>query len=157
MAHRKSTKIHSWLCFETSGRFLMLPPELYEAPAFQSLNSAERDFYIFLNTYRETEQQRACLYETLTAYNKYLDLGLTDFDINQECRPNKGTKYNSGFFVCPKSHLEEYGYNENTVKPLKRKLRDKGFIKIAYQGLGAVLGFQNNITVYQFITEWQKK
>ena len=152
----RDTKIHKWLCpGGVSGRFLMLPPELYQSEAWQRLTPAARDFYIFLNVYRETEQQRAALFETLTAYNRVLDLGLSDFDINEEARPGKHTKYNQGYFVCPIKHLEEYGYKKDTVKGLKKQLIDNGFMKVKYSGIGRVQGFQNNITVYQFISTWQ--
>ena len=151
-----NTKIHKWLCpGGVSGRFLMLPPELYQSEAWQRLTPAARDFYIFLNVYRETEQQRAALFETLTAYNRVLDLGLSDFDINEESRPGKHTKYNQGLFVCPKKHLEEYGYKKNTVKGLKKQLIDSGFIKRVYAGIGRAQGFQNHVPVSQFVSAWQ--
>ncbi len=150
------SKIHGWLCpGEVSGRFLMLPIEVYEAPQFQSLTPAARDFYIFLNVYRESEEQRACLYEALTEYNRLYDLGLSDFDIQNEARPGKGSKFNSGYFVAPMKHLEKHGYKKDYVKRLKRQLIDQGFIKIAYGGKGKYCGFHGNVTIYQFITKWQ--
>lgn len=133
----------------------MLPPELYQSTKWQALKPAARDFYIFLNTYRETEQQRACLFEALTGYNRVLDLGLSDFDIDAEARPNKHTKYNQGYFVCPEEHYKEYGYKKDYVRKLKKQLIDSGFIRVKYQGLGRALGFKKNITVYQFISDWQ--
>lgn len=149
------SKIHNWLCPGTPTRFLMLPPELYQSEAWQALKPAARDFYVFLNVYRETEQQRACLYETLKAYSRVQDTGLSDYDIENEARPKKGSKYIQGFFVCPEEHYTEYGYKESYVKKLKKQLIDSGFIKIKFAGIGRVQGFKNNITVYQFISKWQ--
>lgn len=154
---KDKTKIHEWLCpGDVSGRFLMLPPELYQSPQWQALKPAARDFYVFLNVYRETEQQRSCLHKVLTAYNSALNIGLTDFDITNEARPGKHTKYNSGYFVCPEEHFEEYGYKKSYVKDLKKQLIDNGFMRIAYSGIGRVQGFKNNITVYQFTRNWQQ-
>lgn len=151
------SSIHKWLYDgDLSNRFCMIPPELYQAEQWQALTPAARDFYIFLNVYRETEQQRACLFQVLKAYNEYKGLGLSDFDIQNEARPKKGSKFNSGYFVCPTEHLTEYGYNENYVKKLKRQLIKSGFIERKFIGIGRVLGFKNNITIYQFVNKWKK-
>ena len=151
------TKIHGWLCpGEVSGRFLMLPPDIYESPQFQALKPAARDFYIFLNAYRETEPQRACLQKVLTEYNRILDLGLSDFEINEEARPGKHTKYNKGYFVAPLKHLEKHGYKKGYITKLKKELIDKGFIKVVYGGKGRFNGWNQNATVYQFIGNWQR-
>ena len=151
------SKIHKWLYEgDTPSRFLMLPPELYQAPQWQALKPAAREFYIFLNTYRETEQQRACLFQVLTAYNKAQGLGLSDFDIENESRPKRGSKYINGYFVCPIEHLKEYGYKPDYVKKLKKQLMTAGFIERKYYGIGRELGFKNNITVYQFVSTWKK-
>lgn len=150
------TKIHAWLCAgEVSGRFLMLPPDIYENPQFQALKPAARDFYIFLNAYRETEQQRACLQQALTEYNRILDLGLTEFDIANESRPNKKTKYIKGYFVAPLKHLEQHGYKKGYVTKLKKELEEKGFIKAVYGKKGRYSGWNQNVTIYQFTTGWQ--
>ena len=150
-------KIHGWLCpGEVSGRFLMLPPELFEAPQFQLLTPAAARLYIFLNVYRETEPQRACLHEALTEYNRIYDLGLTDFDINEQARPGKSSKFNKGYFVAPLKHLEAHGFKKNYVTKLKKELIAKGFIRIAYGGKGRFNGWNQNTTVYQFISDWQQ-
>ena len=153
----RDTKIHKWLCpGEVSGRFLMLPPDIYENANFQALKPAARDFYIFLNAYRETEPQRACLHEALTEYNRLEDLGLTEFDINEEARPGKHTKYNQGYFVAPLKHLEKHGYKKSYVTKLKKELIEKGFIRIAYGGKGRYCGWNQNATIYQFVNTWQQ-
>ena len=108
----------------------MLPPELFYNPQYQALTPAAGRFYIFLNVYRESEEQRACLFEALTEYNRLYDLGLSDFDIQNEARPTKGSKYNQGYFVAPMKHLEAAGFKKNYVTKLKKELIDKGFIKI---------------------------
>ena len=151
------SRIHGWLCpGETSGRFLMLPPELFYNPQYQALTPAAGRFYIFLNVYRESEEQRACLFEALTEYNRIYDLGLSDFDIQNEARPTKGSKYNQGFFVAPMKHLEAAGFKKNYVTKLKKELIDTGFIKIAYGKKGRFNGWNQNTTVYQFIKDWQQ-
>ena len=152
------SKIDKWLYpDEISGRFLMLPPELYEAPQWQHLTPAARDLYIFLNTYRQTEQQRACLHEALTEYNRIFNLGMTEFDINNEARPQKGSKFNKGYFVAPEKHLTAAGYKKNYVTKLKKQLIENGFIRIAYGGKGKYNAWNQNTTVYQFISEWKRR
>lgn len=152
------SSIHKWLYDgDTPSRFLMLPPELYQAPQWQALKPAARDFYIFLNVYRESEQQRACLLQVLTAYNKARNLGLSEFDIENEARPKKGSKYNSGYFVCPTDHLKEYGYKKDYAKKLKEQLISAGFIERKYFGIGREIGFKNNVTIYQFVSKWKKR
>lgn len=151
------SKIHNWLCpGEVSGRFLMLPPDIYENKNFQALKPAARDFYIFLNAYRETEPQRACLHEALTQYNRLYDLGLSDFDIQNEARPGKGSKFNKGYFVAPLKHLVKHGYKRGYITKLKQELIAKGFIRIAYGGKGRYNAWNENVTIYQFISDWQQ-
>ena len=151
-------KIHKWLYSdELSGKFLMLPPDLFEEPAYQELSHAARLFYIVLCVHKETEIQRACLFKALTEYNTILGLGLTDNDILDEATPNKRTKFTSGYFVAPIKHLEAYGYKKNYVTKLKKELIDKGFIKVKYGQKGKYNGWNENVTVYQFSNEWKTK
>lgn len=151
-------KINPWLYpGEPSGYFSMIPPDFYEAPQVQALKPAARDFYIFLNVYRNTEQQRACLHETLTEYNTIFNLGMTEQDLNDEARPQKNTRYNKGYFVMPCKHLEEHGYKRNYVTKLKKELIEKGFIKIAYGKKGRYSAWNQNTTVYQFINDWKHR
>lgn len=151
-----SNKIHPWLYSDVSvGKFLMLPPELLEEPAYQKLSQAARYFYIVLNVHRETEIQRKCLYNTLHDYNRILDLGMTDFDIENEATPRKHSKNIKGYFVAPLKHLEMYGYKKSYVTKLKKELIDNGFIRVVYGGKGKRNGWNENVTVYQFIRDWQ--
>ena len=152
------SKIKPWLYSdEPSGKFLMLPPELYTEQAFISLSHAAREFYTMLNAHRETDEQRQCLFATLHEYNRILNLGMTDEDILNEAMPNKHTKYNSGFVVIPQGQLEQYGYSPQYANKLKKELIAAGFLKVAYGGKGKYNGWHNNTTVYQFISGWKTK
>lgn len=143
---------------ETSGKFLMLPPELFEAEAFMRLSHAGRAFYLLLCTHRETEIQRGCLYKALEQYNKLLGLGLSEQDIKDLSMPNKRTKYiMHDYFVAPKSHLEKYGYKPAYASKLKKELIDAGFIKVAYGGKSRYNAWNENVTVYEFVTTWKTK
>lgn len=154
-----NTKIHKWLHDnEISGRFLMLPPELFEYKEVQALSYAAAYFYIVLNAHKETEIQRACLYNALHEYNTILDLGMSEQDILDEARPGKRTKYSKGYFVAPAKQLyEQYGFKKNYVTKLKKELIEKGFIRIAYGGKGKYNGWNENVTVYQFTNKWKKE
>ena len=153
-----NSKIHPWLYDDTlSGRFCMIPPELYESKAFQSLTPAARDFYVMLNVHKETEIQRSSLKAALIEYNEILGLGWTTFDIECEATPNKKTKYSRGYFVIPQKHFEQYGYKKNYVTKLKRQLIEAGFIKKVFGGKGKYGGWNYNETVYQFSNEWKTK
>lgn len=162
MAKKKKNNnpsIRKWLyaceADEISGKFTMIPPELYEAEKVQALSPQARDFYVFLNVYRSTEQQQACLYRILTEYNKVQGLGMSDLDIQNEAILSKNCKCNQGLFVAPKSYIEKYGYTDSKAKRYKRELIAKGFIKRKYYGLGYIQGYENNITVYQFTNDWK--
>lgn len=152
------TKIHKYLYGdEVSGKFLMLPPELFEEPAFQKLSHAARTFFILLATHKETEQQRACLYEALQEYNRIFDLGLSEQEITDEAKPNKRTKYTHNYFVIPLKQMELYGYSKSYITKLKKELVDAGFIKVKFGGKGKYNGWNENVTVYQFISDWKTK
>ena len=156
----KATGIQKWLyADELSGRFLMLPPEIFEEPAFQKLSHAARLFYIVLCVHKETEIQRGCLCKALTEYNQILNLGKTEQDILDEAMPNKRTKpwMKTGLFVAPMKQLEAYGYKANYAAKLKRELIDNGFIKVKYGGKGKFNGWNENVTVYQFVSDWKLK
>lgn len=151
-------KIHKWLyADELSGKFLMLPPELFEETAFQKLSHAARQFYIVLCVHKETEIQRSCLYNALQEYNQIFDLGMTEQDILNEAKPNKRTKYTSGYFVAPVKHLSAYGYKANYVTKLKAELIDNGFIRIKWGKKGKYNAWNENTTVYQFSNAWKKQ
>ena len=153
----RTPKIHKWLYSgELSGRFLMLPPELFEDPAFQKLSFTARYFYVALCLNKETECQRACLYKSLEEYNRIFDLGLTEQDIRDEATPNKRTKNQSGLFVAPVKQMEQYGFKKNYQTKLKKELIQHGFIKVKYGGKGRYGGWNENVTVYQFSNEWKK-
>ena len=154
-----SNSIHPWLYSDTfSGKFLMLPPELYEEPAFQALTPAARDFYVMLNVHKETEIQRSNLKAALIEYTRIFDLGMTAHDIECEATPNKKTsRFSHGYFVIPQKHFEAYGYKKNYVTKLKRQLIDAGFIKKVYGGKGRYGGWNNNETIYQFCNDWKSK
>lgn len=152
------TKISSWLYGEeVSGKFLMLPPEIFEEPAFQSLSHAARNFYILLNVHKQTEIQRSCLLKALRDYNQILDLGMTDDDLLNEATPNKRTKYTSGYFVIPQKQLKDYGYSAQYANKLKKELIAAGFIKVVFGGKGKYAAWNQNVTVYQFSSEWKSK
>lgn len=158
MSRKKEIKIHKWLYSgELSEKFLMLPPDLFEEPAFQALSHAARLFYIVLCVHKETDIQRSCLYKALKEYNTILGLGLTDDDILDEATPNKRTKYTSGYFVAPIKQLAAYGYKPNYVTKLKKELIEKGFINIKYGQKGKYNGWNENVTVYQFSDKWKTK
>lgn len=151
-------KMKHWLYTgDVSGTFGMIPTDIYEYPQVQALKPAARDFYIFLNIYRNTEEQRACLYNALTEYNRILNLGWNDQDITEQARPNKRTVYDNGYFVAPMKHLEARGYKKNYVTKLKKELIEAGFIKVVYGGKGRYGGWNENTTVYQFIGDWKKQ
>lgn len=151
-------KIHKWLYSdELSGKFLMLPPELFEEAAFQKLSHAARLFYIVLCVHKETEIQRRCLYNALRDYNEIYELGLNEEDILNEATPNKRTKYTSGYFVAPIKQLAAYGYKPNYITKLKKELIDKGFIKVKYGQKGKYNAWNENVTVYQFTNDWKKR
>ena len=152
------TKIHKWLYSDrVSGKFLMLPPELFEEEAYQELSHAARQLYIVLCVHKETEIQRACLYKALQDYNGIYDLGLTEQDILNEAKPNKKTRYSNGYFVFPEKHFEAYGYKKSYVTKLKKELIEKGFIKVKYGQKGKYNGWNENVTVYQFSNGWKLK
>ena len=155
---RKSGGIHGWLYDEeVSGKFLMLPPELFEYPAFQNLSHAARTFYILLNTHKETEMQRACLYEALKTYNQIFDLHMSENDLLDEATPNKRTKYTSGYFVIPQKHLAMYGYKPAYASKLKKELIEAGFIRVKFGKKLKHNAWNENVTVYQFIDDWKSK
>lgn len=156
----RKTKIHRWLYSdEVSENFLMLPPDLFEEPAFQDLSHAARLFYIVLCVHKETQIQRSCLYLALKEYNEIYDLGLTEKDLSDEAKPNKHTKesYTHNYFVAPVKQLAAYGYKKNYVTKLKKELIDKGFIQVKYGQKGKYNGWNENVTVYQFSDKWKAK
>ena len=53
--------------------------------------------------------------------------------------------------------LEAYGYKANYAAKLKRELIDNGFIKVKYGGKGKFNGWNENVTVYQFVSDWKLK
>ncbi len=151
-------KLKHWLYSdEPTGKFGMIPPEFYEQPQVQALTPAARDFYIFLNIYRNTEEQRACLHEALTEYNRIFNIGWNEQDINEQARPNARTKYDMGYFVAPQKHLEARGYKRNYVTKLKKQLTAAGFIKTEYGKKGRYGAWNENVTVYRFIGDWKTK
>lgn len=155
---RVKNGVHEWLYdSEKSGKFLMLPPELFEEPAFQGLSYAARQFYILLNVHHETEIQRKCLYAALQDYNRIYSLGLTENEILDEAMPNKRTRYNSGYFVAPQKHLQAYGYTGPYAAKLKKELEKAGFIRAVYGKKGRYGGWNQNVTVYQFLNDWKTK
>ena len=158
MGQWKAGGIPKWLYDqEVSGKFLMLPPELYEEPAFQKLSHAARNFYILLNLHKQTEIQRGCLLQALKDYNQIFDLKLTDGDLLDEATPNKRTKRTHGYFVMPQKHLKMYGYSAQYANKLKKELIEAGFIRVAYGGKGKYSSWSENVTVYQFTDTWKSK
>lgn len=135
----------------------MLTPDLFEEKAFQSLSHAARTFYILLATHKETDIQRMCLYNTLKDYNRIFDLGWSEQTILDEAMPNKKTKITHGYFVIPQKHLLTYGYKPSYATKLKKELIDAGFIKVAYGDKGKYNAWNDNVTVYQFSSEWKSK
>lgn len=135
----------------------MLPPELFEEPAFQGLSHAARNFYILLNVHKQTEIQRGCLLQALKDYNQIFDLHMTDVDLLDEATPNKRTKYTHGYFVMPQKHLAMYGYSAQYANKLKKELIDAGFIRTVYGGKGKHSAWSENVTVYQFSDDWKSK
>ena len=155
---RKQVKIHPWAGGEVSaGWFAMIAPELAMEPKFRKLSHAARAFYLTLVMHRETEIQQKTLYTTLTQYNTILGLGMTDFDIKNECFPSRKSKYTRGLFVAPQAHLELYGYGKNYVSMLKKELIEAGFIRLVYGGKGRFCGFSKNCSVYAFCNDWMNE
>lgn len=158
-----TTKIHRWLYrdneygLQLSGKFLMLPPELFEEKAFQSLSYGARYFYILLCVHKETDIQRACLYKALQEYNEVCGLGLADIDIQNEAKPGKRTKITSGYFVAPIKQMQAYGLKKSYITKLKKELMEKGFIKAVYAQKGRFGGWNENVTVYQFSNDWKRE
>ena len=154
----KASAVSKWLYDEElSGKFLMLPPELFEEPAFQRLSHAARNFYILLNVHKQTEIQRGCLLQALRDYNQILDLKLADVDLLNEAMPNKRTKSTKGYFVMPQKHLKAYGYSAQYANKLKKELINNGFIRVVYGGKGKYSAWSENVTVYAFSDEWKSK
>ena len=154
-------KFHKWLCPEEpkmmSGRFLMLPPEVFETKEFQNLTYASKCFYILLNVHKETSIQQNCLYSALTEYNQIYGLGMSDIDIQLEAYPRK-EKLSHGYFVIPQKHLNNYGYcSAQYANKLKNELIKNGFIRAKYGGKGKTMGWLKNVTVYQFLTPWKEQ
>lgn len=157
--------IHEYLCRdkdEISGKFLMLPPELFEEKAFQSLTHAARTFYIVCAVHKESDVQRSCLKKALEDYNTLHGYGWTKNDILGMAMPNKRTKPFSrdkkcsrNYFCIPQKHLKCYGYRPAYTTKLKNELMQKGFIRIAFGGKGKWNGWNENVTVYEFSTAWK--
>lgn len=139
-----------------SGKFSMVTPELLEHDGFLNLSHAAMMFYITLLTHKETEQQRDCLFATLTEYNNLLGLNMNDFDIMTEAKPDAKTgDYSHGYFVATEKQLVQYGYKKKYISKLKAELIEKGFIKVVYGGKGRYSAWNKNVTVYQFIDVWK--
>lgn len=155
---KSKTKIHKYLYnTDLSGKFLMLPPEIFEEKAFQELSYGARQFYILLCVHKETDIQRACLYKALQEYNEVCGLGLAEIDLKNEAMPSKRTKITSNYFVAPLKQLEVYGYKKSYITKLKKELIDKGFIRVVYAQKGRYSGWEKNVTVYQFSNKWKQK
>lgn len=159
MGKQKESRIHKYLYEDTTAdRFLMLPPELFESPAFQELSHAGRLFYILLATHKETWAQQTLLQKVLADYNQILNLGMTKEDIENEALPNKKARGRHDYFVAPSQYIaDNYGYSMSYITKLKKELMDKGFIKAVYGQKGKYNGWNQNETVYQFISDWKRK
>lgn len=150
-----SASIPKWLYDECcSGFFCMIPPDILESKNFQGLSYAAKIFYITLNIHKNTKRQRDLLYKTLDEYNRIFDLGMSEDRLEDEALPNRKTKYTSGYFVAPETHMKEYGYSKSYQSKLKRELIKKGFIRIKWGGKGKYSAWDKNVTVYQFITSF---
>lgn len=152
---KKNSAIKPWLYAENcSEKFCMLPPELFEEPAFMSLSCAAKLFYILINTHYATNSQRSCLYETLTEYNELCGLGLTEFDIRNEAFCTKKSKFIKGYFVIPEKHLKSYGYSSQYANKCKKELLNAGFIEVEY-GAKDLHKAWTAVTIYKFSNRWK--
>lgn len=142
---------------EFCGNFAMIPPDLYEAQAFQELSHAARNFYVLLAVNATSQAQKQCLYQTLKAYNDILQLGMSEEDVKYATWGNKRQHTFSTLFVIPAKQLEVYGYTPQYANKLKHELINHGFIKVAYSGKGRATGWSQNVTIYQFSGAWKLK
>lgn len=160
MARRKKPKIPYYLIKgdeEITGSFLMLPPELLQEKAFQSLKPAARAFYLVCATFKETKDQQNALFMALKEYNHYCSLELNEQEIKE--RAYGGKKYKSPLFVFPEKYLKEYGYTRQNATNLFTQLEGAGFIKIVFgrkrDGVKHKLP-QRHVSVYELSNEWKK-
>ena len=146
----------------TDGKFLMLPPELFESETFNSIKPKSAQLlYILMATHKETDAQRKLLYSKLKEYNEWLDLGMSKETIIAEAFPNKRTKAHSNglhnYFVFPENHFKKYGWSASGVYKAKNVLIEKGFIEIAFGGKSKIGAFDENVTIYNFVDKWKKE
>ena len=158
MARRRRTNIPPFLYDdETEGKFVMLVPELYESKAFQALSHAARNFYVLLAAHAASAEQRQCLYQTLSAYNDILQLGMNKEDLRVAVNGDTRRNIFSTLFVIPEKHLKRYGYSSQYANKLKNELIDAGFMCVKYGGKGRYTGWAQNTTVYGFSMTWKSK
>lgn len=135
--------------------FLMLPLDLLESSAFQSLNSSQQMLYITLAAHQGTSLHINTLKGVLTDYRDLGYISLSDYDIDQECMTPSKQKNTHGYFVFPAKHMKLYGYTSQSFYKLKPGLIKAGFIRVVCGQKGKHQGWSRNATLYQFDTRWK--
>lgn len=139
---------------EISGKFVMIPYELYESPIYEKLSHNARDLYIAINTFRNTDTQRNILFNALTEYNQILCLGMTEQDIKLQAYPQPKHKGDLGYFVAPEKYFIGHGFSSTRFSDGKRELMEHGFFTAKFGGQGRYNGWNKNVTVFRFSSSW---
>lgn len=141
---------------DCSGRFIMLPPDLFESGAFQGLSHAARAFYLCIAAHTATDFERQACFSVMKQYGDIMGHDWDDGYITEKVGGHFGKKtYHTKLFIFPDSHAKNYGYSASYSNKLKSELIEKGFIKIKYAGKGRYTGWSKNATIYAFSNRWK--
>lgn len=144
---RVSDEVHS---------FTMITADVAQHESFKKLKPAAQMLYIDLCLHKDTPEQRATLESVLRDYNNIYNLNMSEEDIQAESHPNSRTRYSKGYFVAPQKQIcNLYGWKPSYYSKLMDVLIDNGFIRTAYGGKGKYNGWNENATIYQFISDWK--